>query len=124
MATVPTVPATSNIQHGFAKLPPELHLKVLSHFLVIPDAEILVNEMGLQSSTDKPDYLVRFRVLLALSQTCRALRAVYLPLCWERVQWCTYSSSHVERESELGRRLKTQSEGLVNKSPHLLPLVK
>lgn len=104
-ANISGVVATDNSQHGFIKLPSELHLMILSSWPTIPDEEILANPTNIRSSEDGPDYLGRFRVLLALSQTCRALRAFYLPLCWERLQSCMLSA-----QSDTG--IKILVEGL------------
>lgn len=128
--TLPSVAANSRAlandsQPGFTKLPSELHLAILSYFPSIPDAEILANPKYIQSSKAGPDYLERFHVLLALSQTCRAVRAFYLPLCWERLQSSILSGSNRHwNQYLLGRKIERQSEGLMLKSPHLRPLVK
>ncbi|KAF8605225.1 hypothetical protein BDV93DRAFT_572836, partial [Ceratobasidium sp. AG-I] len=114
---------TDNSQHNFVKLPSELHLIILSSWPTIPDAEILANPTNIRSSESGPDYLGRFRVLLALSQTCQALRAFYLPLCWERLQSCMLSAQR-HWYQDLSRGVQLQSKGLMRKSPELRPLVR
>ncbi|KAF8600331.1 hypothetical protein BDV93DRAFT_588353 [Ceratobasidium sp. AG-I] len=116
--------ATDNAQHGFIKLPPELHLIILSSFPTIPDAEILANPMKIQSYKDGRDYLGRFRVLHALSQTCRALRTFYLPLYWERLHSCMTSGARQPWYQELARGLEIQSKGLMRQSPQLRTLLR
>lgn len=97
---------------------------ILSSWPVIPDAEILANPTNIPSSGDGPDYLGRFRVLLALSQTCRGLRDFYLPLCWERLQSCILSGAKRHWYQDLGRGVEIQSKGLMRKSPELRTLVR
>lgn len=116
--------ATNNFQNGFVKLPAELHLMILSSFPTIPDAEILANPMCIRSSIDGPNYLRRFHVLLALSQTCHALRAFYLPLYWERFQSCIPSGSKLSLYQDLGRGIEIQSKGLMRTSPELRVLLR
>ncbi|KAF8595360.1 hypothetical protein BDV93DRAFT_515035 [Ceratobasidium sp. AG-I] len=107
--------ASDNSQHGFTKLPLELHLKIISHFPVIPDAVILADPWTFQRSIDGPEYLARFHL--------SGSWGFYLPLCWERVQ-VMLSGANRKWQNDLGRGLEIQSEGLITKSPHLLPLVK
>ena len=116
--------AGNNSQCGFIKLPSELHLMILSVWPTIPDAEILANPTNIRSSKEGPDYLGRFHVLLALSQTCRALRDFYLTLCWERLQSCILSGAKRHWYQDLGIGVEIQSKGLMRKSPQLRPLVR
>ena len=121
---VPGALASYNSQRAFIKLPLELHLKIVSYFTVLPDAVIMADAYRHLRSEDSPDYLARFRVLLALSRTCQALRTLYLPLAWERLQAVIASGPPPKWENDLAIRLQIQSEGLMTKSTYLLPLVK
>jgi hypothetical protein len=114
----------TNSKHGFINLPSELHLMILSNFPAIPEAEILLNPIYIDQTEGRPNYLDRFRVLLALSQTCHDLRIFYLPVCWERLQSCLLSGAKRQWYQDLGLGVRIQSRGLLEKSPFLLPLVK
>ncbi|KAK0227377.1 hypothetical protein EDD85DRAFT_974958 [Armillaria nabsnona] len=64
---------------GLPVLPNELLLEILSYWPSIP---IPAKDRRVFSER----YMQRFHALLALSQTCRSLRNVFLPLVWERLE--------------------------------------
>lgn len=68
--------------HGLPALPTELLVEILSHASRIP---IPFPNGG------PPDVecLERRTMLLTLSRVCRCLRAVLLPILWERIEACT-----------------------------------
>ncbi|PBK65156.1 hypothetical protein ARMSODRAFT_892263 [Armillaria solidipes] len=66
---------------GLPVLPNELLLEILSYWPSIP---IPAKDRRVFSER----YMERFHALLALSQTCRSLRNVLLPLVWERLEAC------------------------------------
>ncbi|KAF7974252.1 hypothetical protein HWV62_13152 [Athelia sp. TMB] len=69
---------------GIVALPSELLLEIASNFTEISVIEVRRNPPSL------PDhYRQRFNALRALSQTCKELRSVCLPLAWERLEACT-----------------------------------
>jgi len=64
---------------GFAALPDELYLEIISHFPAypIPFGNRSVNIKAVQD---------RHVTLLALSQTCRSLRPAFLRYLWQRIE--------------------------------------
>ncbi|SJL12602.1 uncharacterized protein ARMOST_16030 [Armillaria ostoyae] len=66
---------------GLPVLPNELLLEILSYWPSIP---IPAKDRRVFSER----YMERFHALLTLSQTCRSLRNVFLPLVWERLEAC------------------------------------
>jgi hypothetical protein len=100
-------------------LPSELLLEIVSHFPTILIDEIIANPRILPVA-----YRERFASLRALSQTCRELREVCLPLAWERLEACTTADN---RQSmffkEVGNNLERKCNGLMQ-STHLLPHVR
>ena len=103
---------------GIVDLPSELLLEIVSHFPNISTVDILDNRRTLSV-----DYRVRFASLRALSQTCKGLRAVCLPLAWERLEACTTTGVPVQFFKEVGTTLERKCNGLM-KSEHLLPYVR
>jgi hypothetical protein len=69
------------------------------------------------------EYRERFATLRALSQTCKHLRSVCLPLAWERFEACTHAQSAGQFFREVGTALERKSKGLL-KCKHLLPHVR
>ncbi|CAA7267715.1 unnamed protein product [Cyclocybe aegerita] len=63
--------------HGLPGLPNEIYLEILSH---IPAAPVPTLTMIDEAHRD------RHQTLLALSQTCRSLRRVFLPRLWQRIE--------------------------------------
>ncbi|KAK0186858.1 hypothetical protein F5146DRAFT_962288 [Armillaria mellea] len=66
---------------GLPALPNELLLEILSYWPSIP---VPAKDRRVFSER----YMQRFHALLALSQTCRSLRSVFLPLVWQRLEAC------------------------------------
>jgi len=66
---------------GLTSLPDELCLEVVSHLpapVAVPTDDF--------ATIDVDDYLARQQTLRDLSQTCRSLRRVFLPLVWQRIE--------------------------------------
>jgi hypothetical protein len=110
--------APSQINEGIVTLPSELLLEIVSYFPNISIVDILDNPRTLSV-----DYRERFASLRALSQTCKELRCVCLPLAWERLEACTNAGTPVQFFKEVGTALKRKCDGLMN-SEHLLPYVR
>jgi hypothetical protein len=64
---------------GFAALPDELYLEIISHFPTYPIPR------GFKS-VDIEAVRDRHLTLLALSQTCRSLRPAFLRYLWQRIE--------------------------------------
>jgi len=64
---------------GFAALPDELYLEIISHFPAYPIPR------GFKS-VDIEAVRDRHLTLLALSQTCRSLRPAFLRYLWQRIE--------------------------------------
>ena len=64
---------------GFAALPDELYLEIISHFPAYPIP------CG-RKSVDIEAVRDRHLTLLALSQTCRSLRPAFLRYLWQRIE--------------------------------------
>ena len=102
-------------------LPADVWLLILSHFPVLTKQAIM-NEPGFSFSM--PDsYGGRFDALRTLSQTCRSLRAVFLPLVWEHVEACIWSDRNYAIDYYLSYVLGRQWYGLL-KYPELASQVK
>src|ERR1700691_1381470 len=99
-------------------LPSELLLEIVSYFPNISIIDILDNPPTLSV-----EYRERFASLRALSQTCKELRSVYLPLAWERLEACTTTSAPLQFYREVGTALERKCSGLI-KSKLLLPFVR
>lgn len=103
---------------GLTTLPSELLLEIVSHF---PEIEI---EIILDCRQSLPvDFRERFTALRALSQTCKELRSVVLPLAWERLEACTTAGNATQFYKECGMNLERKCKGLLD-SQHLLQLVR
>ena len=110
--------AASQNNEGIVTLPSELLLEIVSYFPNISIVDILDNPRTLPV-----DYRERFAVLRALSQTCRELRSVCLPLAWERLEACTNARTPAQFFKEVGTALKRKCVSLMS-SEHLLPYVR
>lgn len=64
---------------GFAALPDELYLEIISHFPVYP-IPCRYEYANIEAVRD------RHLTLLALSQTCRSLRPAFLRYLWQRIE--------------------------------------
>ena len=64
---------------GFAALPDELYLEIISHFPAYP-IPCGFKPVDIEAVRD------RHLTLLALSQTCRSLRPVFLRYLWQRIE--------------------------------------
>lgn len=71
------VPVDAN-SRGLPVFPYELHLEILSYCPSLP-----VPKLSAEKDYKKSDYRTRYETARSLSQTCSALRAVYLPLAWQ-----------------------------------------
>jgi hypothetical protein len=92
-------------------LPTELVLDILDYVCPsITESEILQNRLFFPS-----ERRARFKVLRALSQTCRVWRCRFLPLLWHRLEVCTISSGLPEWKymEQIGPALFTKSNGLL-----------
>ncbi|KAF9032278.1 hypothetical protein BDZ89DRAFT_1037127 [Hymenopellis radicata] len=67
---------------GFPILPMELHLEILSHLPSIPVPCMLFGILP-------HEYRLKFDVMFASSQTCRALYHLLKPVLWETLDVCT-----------------------------------
>ncbi|KAF9039446.1 hypothetical protein BDZ89DRAFT_1129340 [Hymenopellis radicata] len=72
-----SVPVDAN-SRGLPVFPYELHLEILSYCPSLP-----VPKIRAEKDYKKSDYRTRYETARSLSQTCSALRAVYLPLAWQ-----------------------------------------
>lgn len=65
---------------GYLSLPAEIHLEILTHFPVmsVPNHE--------QEQDDIDGLNTRHQTVSALSQTCRALRHIFLGQVWKRIE--------------------------------------
>jgi hypothetical protein len=110
---------TSLPKETITDLPSELLLEIVSHFPTISIDEIIVNPRILPAI-----YRERFASLRALSQTCKELREVCLPLAWERLEACTTATDRQDMFfKEVGNNLERKCNGLMQ-SKHLLPYVR
>jgi hypothetical protein len=91
---------------GITYLPSEILFEIVSGFSDNPSVDAIAYREGLNT-------------IRALSQTCRELRSVYLPLLWKRVETCSTSGTaawHIQVSSALERKSKglMQSNYLVS----------
>lgn len=108
----------SQEQKGLVALPSELLLEIVSNF-----PEISLEHILDALQTLPVEYRVRFAALRALSQTCKELRSVVLPLAWERLEACTTAGHPTQFFKEVGSSLERKCKGLLA-SKHLLPHVR
>ncbi|KIM73044.1 hypothetical protein PILCRDRAFT_829424 [Piloderma croceum F 1598] len=107
------------IYQTITDLPSELLLEIVSHFPTILIDEIIANPRILPVA-----YRERFASLRALSQTCKELREVCLPLAWERLEACTTAGDRQDMFfKEVGNNLERKCNGLMQ-NKHLLPYVR
>ena len=110
---------TSLNKGGITGLPSELLLEIVSYFPVIS-----IDDIRLNPTTLAPAYRERFASLRALSQMCKDLREVCLPLAWERLEACTTATGENNMfYKEVGNTLERKCNGLA-KSKHLLSYVR
>lgn len=83
MATKSHLPPDANTGVVF-ELPNEIWLEILSYFSSVRIPTLKISHAPLLSSST----LERAHALRALSQTCRAFRALFLPELWERFEVC------------------------------------
>lgn len=103
---------------GLVTLPPELFLEIVGYFPEI-DIQVILD----CRQTLPVEFRERFATLRALSQTCKELRLVVLPLAWERLEACTTAGNQKAFYREVGERLERKCKGLM-KSDHLRPHVR
>ncbi|RDB24582.1 hypothetical protein Hypma_008276 [Hypsizygus marmoreus] len=80
---------------GLPALPTELLVEIVSYLPTIPVPATYAQNAAVFPGT----CLERMRIMRALSQMCRSLRAVFLPLSWERIEACT-----IDRIDKMRRR--------------------
>jgi hypothetical protein len=116
----------TGVQPSLASLPIELLFEILSYFPSIPWSEILTAHLRKYPAPVVPAvYRQLFDVLRTLSQTCKGLRSILLPLAFKRIEACTIqddSETAGKFFRQLGKRLERKSKGLVQ-CEHLLPCV-
>lgn len=110
---VPVAPTTT----GLLALPVELFEMVLSDFEDISVGSIMQNPTTLPKEEGE-----RMRVLRALSQTCKALRASCLPRVWERLEACIEHNDSAWYK-QVSSRLERRCNGLAD-NPDLAKFVK
>ncbi|RDB23833.1 hypothetical protein Hypma_008941 [Hypsizygus marmoreus] len=122
----PVAPVAPNTK-GLPALPTELLLEIVSYFPSIP---IPTSDLTVCSQSQ----LERINILQALSQMCRSLRSVFLPLTWQRIE--VYAASHTvflarisrrgdsRRKKELATELVRQLEIVTIRDPTLAAYVK
>jgi F-box-like len=106
----PEIP-TDGAYTGPFLLPTEILLDILDYVCPsITGCEILQNHLFFPS-----ERRARFKVLRALSQTCRLWRCRFLPLLWHRLEVCTISRGFPEWKymEQIGPALFTKSTGLL-----------
>ncbi|KAJ7472138.1 hypothetical protein FB451DRAFT_1559282 [Mycena latifolia] len=105
-------------------IPTEIWLEIVSgsNFLIldgekdgIPRSLLLLSRSQIAScpKTVPPAYRERPETLRALSQTCRALRAVFLPLLWERVEACFQPKNDAAWHARVANVLLARCRGLL-----------
>jgi hypothetical protein len=110
--------STSPNTNGIATFSSALLFEIASYFPQISLVDVLDNPTTLPVK-----YRERFAILRALSQTCRDLRGVCLPLAWERLEACTHGESSGQFFREVGTALERKSRGMM-KCKHLFPHVR
>jgi len=93
---------------GITFLPSEILLEIVSGFSDDP-------------SIDAAEYREGLNIIRALSQTCRELRSVYLPLLWKQVEACS-TAGPVAWHIQVGSALERKSKGLLQ-SNYLISFV-
>ncbi|KAJ7627957.1 hypothetical protein DFH06DRAFT_1226763 [Mycena polygramma] len=127
-----------DVENGGAalKVPTEIWMEIVSgaNFLVlgsekdgIPRSLLLLSRSKIPSApkTIPPAYRVRPETLRALSQTCRTLRAIFLPLLWEHVEACITSKSGTPWLNGMSAVLLDRCKGLMKRpNQHLARYVR
>ena len=108
----------SQERKGLATVPSELLLEIVSYF-----PEISLEHILDSLQTLPVEYRERFAALRALSQTCKELRSVVLPLAWNHLEACTTAGHPTQFFKEVGNSLVRKCKGLLE-SKHLLPHVR
>ncbi|KAJ3517117.1 hypothetical protein NLJ89_g707 [Agrocybe chaxingu] len=67
--------------HGLPALPDELYLEIASQFPAMP-----VPTLRIPKGSEAEEYHDRYFTLLSLTQTCQALRRVFLRYLWQRIE--------------------------------------
>lgn len=106
------------IRKGLVALPSELFLEIVDYFPEIDVPIILESRQTLPV-----EFRERFAALRALSQTCKELRSIVLPLAWERLEACTTAGNPTAFYREVGTTLERKCIGLMQ-SDHLRPHVR
>jgi hypothetical protein len=102
-ATEDVIP--SSHPHVLEQIPAELWLEIISYFPAIP----IPTPRPAHNPVLPPSTLERSDVLRALSQTCRALRKIFFPQAWERLEVCAIRT---ERPNMFGHTRDYSMEGL------------
>lgn len=116
-------PARAVNSKGFAVLPTELLLEIFSYLPSMP--------IPAQPGEHHGQYRNRARILRGLSQMCRSLRSVFLPIVWEKIEvFVTFTSvsglglgRRASRRS-LAKELLRQLEVVTIRDPTLAAYVK
>lgn len=108
----------SQERKGLVTVPSEILLEIVSHF-----PEISLEHILDCLQTLPVEYRERFAALRALSQTCKELRSVVLPLAWDHLEACTTAGHPSQFFKDVGNSLERKCKGLLA-SKHLLPHVR
>ncbi|KAJ7174528.1 hypothetical protein C8R46DRAFT_91196 [Mycena filopes] len=112
------------LQSKALKVPPELWLEIVSDYYLrnlsskrdgFPRSLLLLSRSKIKSSpkTIPTSYRERPEALRALSQTTRALRAVFLPLLWEYVEACFIPKDDTTWSKRVASVLLKRCKGLM-----------
>ncbi|KIM73045.1 hypothetical protein PILCRDRAFT_93223 [Piloderma croceum F 1598] len=103
----------------FTDLPSELLLDIVSRIPTMSIVDDLFSNPGYLPLA----YRERSASLRALSQTCKTLRKLCLPLAWETLEACTTTGSRNMFFKEVGESLERKCNGLMQ-SEYLFPYVR
>ncbi|KAJ7123786.1 hypothetical protein C8R43DRAFT_41242 [Mycena crocata] len=113
-------------RNAVLEIPTEIWLEIVSgsNFLIldgekdgIPRSLLLLGRSKISScpKTIPPAYRERPETLRALSQTCRAFRAVFLPVLWERVEACFIPKDDTAWYARVAKVLLDRCTGLMKR---------
>ncbi|EDR15901.1 uncharacterized protein LACBIDRAFT_301341 [Laccaria bicolor S238N-H82] len=101
----------ANAGKAFLSIPMELTTEILRHFPEIDAHTGIIHGEG--EPVLPIEYLQRPDILRALSQTCVAVRRVFLPLAWENLDLCVTPRVQSTFFKHAGETLKRKSNGLL-----------